>query len=163
MYKRTAMSLMGTTLLGILVATSACGGSPLSYQEAQKALTSTQLAQTTLQTQVVAAQRGLTSSIKINTSGTTSTYSGTLTGPGGGTATISGTSSITEASTVIDLTMSFSHWQDPVQNLTLDGDLKLHEEVSGSSTSVKESGELAVSGAVSGTASFDITVTEQSS
>jgi len=138
---------------------AACGGDvALDSAGAQKALTSAQSAQALMQTQLSAAQAGQPSQIKISGSGASTSFSGTINGPAGGSLAVSGSASVSAGSTTTDLTMTFSDWKDSNQNLTLNGPLKLHSSASASGVSTSETGDLQVSGSVNGTASFDLSV-----
>jgi hypothetical protein len=131
----------------LLVVAAGCNNSTLDHDSAVKVSNSALTATTAANANVM----------------TNSTGGGhidvTLTSVGGGTAHVVGTVSKSGdvLSTVLDIT--FDHWTDVANNVTLDG--TLHEDGTFSSPlplagTVHLDGDLAASGSVSGTADFDI-------
>lgn len=147
-------------LLGAALTTSliGCGGSSLTPQQSTQALAAASTATSQFATQLAAAQGGGTSTVKISVNGGTTTVSGSVTNASGGTATVSG-SIVTSAGTVTqDIVLGFSDWKDAAANITLSGNLKVHQSTSGTTYTGSETGDITVSGAFSGTASFAVNV-----
>ena len=137
------VSLVGLTLAG-------CGGATVDHPSAVKVMNAALGATMSADGKVVNA----------NATPTSAQVDITLTNPlGSGTAQVAGAvaNNAGVVSTTLDVT--FSHWTDPVANVTLDG--ALHEAGSFSTVAplagdVKLTGALAASGAVNGAVDFDL-------
>jgi hypothetical protein len=143
---------------------SACGGNSLSESDSIKATAAALRGSQMAEDQVFSGlqvQGGPSSPVTVNASGGQFTASGPLSNPQGGSISISamGTYSM-DGSVNYTATLTYNNWNDAATNLILNG--TLNDKVSGGgnlkSLMVQDNytGELQVSGALSGSVDFDL-------
>ena len=148
-----------TSLLGAALALTlgACGGSEsgsLTVTQSKQALSAVTNAQAVIDKELTAAQSGGKSGLVVVQKGDTFTVTGKLTSAAGGTMQVSGSGNLDGQ----DITADFAAWKDAEGDLTMTGKLAIHTAVTMTAITTTEKGDLALAGAVTGTASFDISV-----
>lgn len=142
-----------------LLLLSACGGS-LSTEDSQKAYAAVSAASAAAAVAASEAELNGKAGFTVDKSNGTVAVKGTLTSPSGGTVTIDSSTTAGASGSSQTLVLDFSNWKEPAANLTLKGKLTNAVKVdnTGASTTTTK-GDIELSGALSGTASFNITTT----
>lgn len=163
--------VLGIALLSLVFAI-ACGddggGNELGAEESAKVYTAVSTAVGEAMGEVMSGLGSLSGRIKEGeesnwTFNEDGSFSGTIAGAKGGTATVSGTGSFTEDSYDYSFTITFVDYVTTEittsEDITLNGEVTYEFEGSSTSYTAVYKGEVTASGAVEGTASFDLTIT----
>lgn len=164
------MKTIRTSLSGLFVFVLAAGllgcggGSSVDQNGAARATASALSASSMGESRIRAGlSGGDTGGLKVQVQNGSFSVSGTLTNPQGGSLDIQGSGTYgNDGSYSSSLTLVFRGWKDAAQNIVLDGTLgeSASATVSGGATTAQARyvGDLLVSGAVTGTATFDLSV-----
>lgn len=160
------MKAMLFTVLSMLAATGliACGNDDLDAQTAGQAMSEAMSVGTTAFTKVN-GEMGKLDGTWVSGDAASFQVSGSVanTTGGSGSATVTGSGSKAGSGFKMDLTINYQDWTS-AQGLVLNGTLNISYDVksmglTGLDYVMTYSGDLAVSGSASGTASFDLTIT----